>query len=83
MRNAKKRKEMDELLFGGPKSKDQAKKDGLQQTVINARGRSRGFFENCVFLTLFCSLYQEAAAQKDFMCVSVPSATTSPMRCSA
>ena len=28
MRNAKKWKEMDELLFGGPKFKGQAKKDG-------------------------------------------------------
>ena len=33
----------------------------------NARGRSRGFYENCLFLTLFCSLYQEAAVHQDFV----------------
>ena len=41
---------------------------GLQQSVVNPRGRSRGFHENCLFLTLFCSLYKEAAAEMDTLC---------------
>jgi hypothetical protein len=65
MNNAKERRKLDKLLLGDPESKDQATKDGLQQTVVNARGRSRGFYENCLFLTLFCSLYQEAAKNQD------------------
>ena len=37
--NAKERKKLDKLLLGDPESKDQATKDGLQQTVVvNARG---------------------------------------------
>ena len=67
MNNAKERRKLDKLLLGDPESKDQATKDGLQQTVVNARGRSRGFYENCLFLTLFCSLYQEAAVHQDFV----------------
>ena len=63
--NAKERKKLDKLLLGDPESKDQATKDGLQQTVVNARGRSRGFYVACLFLTLFCSLYQEAAKNQD------------------
>ena len=65
MNNAKERRKLDKLPLGDPESKDQATKDGLQQTVVNARGRSRGFYENCLFLTLFCSLYQEAAKNQD------------------
>ena len=44
MNNAKERMKLDKLLPGDPESKDQATKDGLQQTVVNARGRSRGFY---------------------------------------
>ena len=65
MNNAKERRKLDKLLLGDPDGEDQATKDGLQQTVVNARGRSRGFYENCLFLTLFCSLYQEAAKNQD------------------
>ena len=65
MRNKLERKQHDKLILGDPKAKDPVKKAGLQQTVINSRGRTRGFFENCVFLTLFCSLYKEAAAEID------------------
>jgi hypothetical protein len=67
MNNAKERRKLDKLLLGDPDGEDQATKDGLQQTVVNARGRSRGFYENCLFLTLFCSLYQEAAVHQDFV----------------
>ena len=39
MDNAKERMKLDKLLLGDPESKDQATKDGLQQTVVvNARG---------------------------------------------
>ena len=31
----------------------------------STRGRSRGFYVACLFLTLFCSLYQEAAKNQD------------------
>ena len=67
MNNANERARLDKLLLGDPDAKDQAAKDGLQQTVVNARGRSRGFYENCVLLTLFCSLYKEAADHQDFV----------------
>jgi len=39
--NAKERKKLDKLLLGDPESKDQATKDGLQQTVVNARPLAR------------------------------------------
>lgn len=68
--NKNQRTREDKLLFGDPKSTDPDKKAGLHKTVINSRGRTRGFFENCVFLTLFCSLYKEAAAENDQLCVS-------------
>ena len=68
--NKNQRRREDQLLFGDPKAKDPDKKAGLHKTVINSRGRTRGFFENCVFLTLFCSLYKEVAAENDLMCAS-------------
>ena len=52
--NKNQRRREDQLLFGDPKAKDPDKKAGLHKTVINSRGRTRGFFENCVFLTRFC-----------------------------
>ena len=39
--NAKERKKLDKLLLGDRESKDQATKDGLQQTVVNARPLAR------------------------------------------
>ncbi len=39
--NAKERKKLDKLLLGDPESKDQATKDGLQQTVVNALRQGR------------------------------------------
>ena len=41
MNNAKERRKLDKLLLGDPESKDQATKDGLQQTVVNARPLAR------------------------------------------
>ena len=70
MRNKRERKLEDMQILGNPDSKDPEEKGGLKQTVINARGRSRGFYENCVYLTLFCSLYAAAAAANDLLCVS-------------
>eukprot|EP01047_Picozoa_sp_COSAG01_P026436 COSAG01_NODE_1704_length_9434_cov_159.120193_3_plen_435_part_00 len=35
---------------------------GLRSTVVNSRGRRRGYRENCVFLTIFCSLFSAAVA---------------------
>jgi hypothetical protein len=66
-RQHKERDTKDKLIFGdkSKKCKDPDKRAGLQQTVINSRGRSRGFYENCVYLTLCCSLYKEAAAEID------------------
>ena len=68
MNNHNERKKMDKLILGNLKSKDPNVRAGLQQSVVNARGRSRGFHENCLFLTLFCSLYKEAAAEMDTLC---------------
>jgi len=68
MNNHNERKKMDKLILGDLKSKDPDVRAGLQQSVVNARGRSRGFHENCLFLTLFCSLYKEAAAEMDTLC---------------
>jgi hypothetical protein len=68
MNNHNERKKMDKLILGNLKSKDPDVWAGLQQSVVNARGRSRGFHENCLFLTLFCSLYKEAAAEMDTLC---------------
>ena len=70
MRNKLERKLEDRQILGNKDSEDPEEKGGLQQTVINARGRSRGFYENCVYLTLFCSLYAAAAAANDLLCVS-------------
>ena len=68
--NHKQRKREDKLILGDPDAADLDEQVGLHKTVINSRGRTRGFFENCVFLTLFCSLYKEAAAENDLLCVS-------------
>ena len=68
MNNHNERKKIDKLILGDLKSKDPDVWAGLQQSVVNARGRSRGFHENCLFLTLFCSLYKEAAAEMDTLC---------------
>jgi hypothetical protein len=71
MNNHNERKKMDKLILGNLKSKDpnvQQSVVNVQQSVVNARGRSRGFHENCLFLTLFCSLYKEAAAEMDTLC---------------
>ena len=59
MNNAKERRKLDKLLLGDPDGEDQATKDGLQQTVVNARGRSRGFYVACLFLL---SLHTQRAA---------------------
>ena len=43
MNNHNERKKMDKLILGNLKSKDPDVRAGLQQSVVNARGRSRGF----------------------------------------
>ena len=67
-RQRKERDKKDKLIFGDKsveKEEDLDKWAGLQQTVVNSRGRSRGFHENCAYLTLCCSLYEKAAAEID------------------
>jgi hypothetical protein len=34
----------------------------LRQTVVNTRGRRRGYYENCLFLTMYCSFLNTAMA---------------------
>ena len=64
-----KKKYKNESMEKARQRKERDKKDkliaGLQQTVVNSRGRSRGFHENCAYLTLCCSLYEKAAAEID------------------
>ena len=51
MNNHNERKKIDKLILGDLKSKDPDVWARLQQSVVNARGRSRGFHENCLFLS--------------------------------
>ena len=48
MNNHNERKKIDKLILGDLKSKDPDVWARLQQSVVNARGRSRGFHENCL-----------------------------------
>ena len=52
MNNHNERKKIDKLILGDLKSKDPYMWAGLQQSVVNPRGRSRGFYENCLLLLL-------------------------------